>query len=68
MSEDNSTKYIGSGLDEEKIDDLYKTDKIKYCPLLLGLQFVNPKNCVKETCAWYDDKNNQCSIITIGRK
>jgi len=47
----------------------------KYCPLaILGKtheEILNAHfdeyNCNKEDCAWYDDKNNQCILITIGR-
>jgi len=42
----------------------------KICPLIelsSDKERIDIPICLKEKCAWYDDKNNQCILITIGR-
>jgi len=49
----------GTYFEEGKIDTEEQT---KLCP------FPDFGHCAKKYCAWYDDQNNQCAIITLIRK
>ncbi|OPZ41408.1 MAG: hypothetical protein BWY93_02314 [Euryarchaeota archaeon ADurb.BinA087] len=40
----------------------------KYCPMTytVGCGFVH--KCSREGCAWYDERANQCGVLTIARR
>jgi hypothetical protein len=64
----NKTDSIKYGYLNEEETDNFEPDRnpTKHCPILTGTG-INSL-CVKNSCAWYDDKNNQCILITIGSK
>ena len=35
------------------------------CPILTGTSVYH--NCIKWDCVWWDEDNDQCYIITIGK-
>lgn len=41
--------------------------QIVICPLRKSM-VGNDEVCDKEGCAWYDEENRQCAILTIARK
>jgi len=49
----------------EEVDEEMEKD-VSICPLLFTKRYDN--TCMGLRCAWYDDKNNQCILITLGRK
>ena len=65
---DNTTK-MGTYLKEGKIDTGEQTKEsieVKFCPILT-LTSIR-QDCIRKLCAWYDDQNNRCAIITFIRR
>lgn len=43
-----------------------KDDKVSFCPLLYTHSGIS-LYCKKENCAWWNDDDEECAVLTLGR-
>ena len=37
----------------------------KLCPMRIGIEGGDFKDCLEERCAWYDDETGECEITNL---